>query len=99
MLMQQFSRHQQELTPFSRVLLCLRGVVLFLWLQWVVLGHCTLALSFSMWFGDAFSLPQICISKVSLLLFKVLLNLDSISVCRAELGDVQELQLFLDVLA
>ena len=86
-----------ELTPFSRVLLCLRGIVLCLWLQWVVLGRPALALSFALRFGDVFPLLQIHRSKVLLLLFKLLLNLDSVSVRRAERGDVQELHLVLDV--
>lgn len=60
----------------------------FLVLRRVVLDHPTLALSFGL---------RICRSKVSLLLFKLLLNFDSISVRRAERGDVQELHLFLDV--
>ena len=37
-------------------------------------------------------------SKVSLLLFKLLLDLDGISVCYAERGDVQEFHFFVDVL-
>ena len=37
-------------------------------------------------------------SKVSLLLFKLFLDLDGISVCRVERGDVQELHLILDVI-
>ena len=77
-----------ELTPLSCVLLRFRGVVLFLWLRWVVLGHPTLALSFGL---------QIRRSKVFLLLFELLLNFDSILVRCAERGDVQELHLFLDV--
>ena len=40
---------------------------------------------------------QIRRSKVSLLLFKLLLDLDRISICSAERGDVQEFHLILDV--
>ena len=87
-----------ELTPLSCVLLRLRGVVLCLRLRRVVLGHPALALSFVLWFGGTFPLLWIRRSKVSLLLFKLLLDLDSVSVCRAERGDVQELHFFLDVL-
>ena len=72
----------------SCVLLRLRGVFLFLQLRQVVLGHLALALSFGL---------QICRSKVSLLLFELLLDFDNVLVCRAEQGDVQELYLFLDV--
>jgi len=46
---------------------------------------------------EAFPFLQIHKSKVSLLLFKLLLDFDSISIRRAEQGDVQELQLVLDV--
>ena len=68
-----------ELTPLSFVLLQLHGVVLLLWLRRVVLGHPTLALSFGL---------RICRSEVSLLLFELLLDFNSVSVCRAERGDV-----------
>ena len=77
-----------ELTPISRVLLQLRGVVIFLRLWRVVPGYPTLYLSFVMRFGGTFPLLQICRSKVSLLLFKLLLDLDSVSVRCAEQGDV-----------
>ena len=77
-----------ELTPLPYLLLQLRGGVIFLRLRHVVLGHPALALSFRLW---------ICRSEVSLLLFELLLDFDSISVRRAERGDVQELHLFLDV--
>ncbi len=65
------------------VLLCLHGVVIFFPLWWVFLGHLAVALAFALWFGGAFYLLQIHRSKVLFLLFKLLLNLDSISVCRA----------------
>jgi len=77
-----------ELTPHSCVLPSLCGVFLFLWLRQVVLGYPTLAFPF---------VPQIRKSKVSLLLFKLLLDLDGVLLCHAERGDVQELQLNLDV--
>ena len=87
-----------ELTPLSRVLFRLHGTVICLQLWWVVLGRPTLALSFVLWFGGTFPLLWIHRSKVSLLLFKLLLELDDISVCRVEQGDVQEFYFFLDVL-
>ena len=87
-----------ELTPFSSVLSRLCGVVLCLQLQLVVLGYLALALSFVLWFRGTFPLLWIRRSKVSLLLFKLLLDLDDISVCCTERGDVQELYFFLDVL-
>lgn len=73
-----------ELTPFSRVLIFLHGVVICLRFRRVNLGHPALALVCSPWFGATFSFLQIRKSKVSLLLFKFLLNLDSVSVCRVE---------------
>ena len=73
-----------ELIPLSHVLLQLHNVVLFLWLWWVVFGHIALALSFVLWFGGTFPLLQIQRSKVSLLLFKLLLHLDSVSIHRTE---------------
>jgi len=87
-----------ELTPFSRVLFPLRGIVLCLQLWRVVLGCPALALPFVLCFRGTFPLLQIRRSKVSLLLFKLLLDLDGISVCCAERGDVQELYFFLNVL-
>ena len=87
-----------ELTPLSYVLFRLRGTVLYLQLWWVVLGRPALALSFVLQLGGTFPLLQIHRSKVSLLLFKLLLDLDDISVFRAERGDVQEFYFFLDVL-
>ena len=78
-----------ELTSLSRVLLRLCIVVLCLWPWRVVLGHPALALSFVLWFGGTFPLLQIHRSKVSLLLFKLLLDLDGISIRRAERGDFQ----------
>ena len=86
-----------ELTPFSRVLFRLSGVVLYLQIWRVVLGCPALALSFVFWFRGTFPLLRIRRSKVSLLLFKLLLDLDSVSVRCAERGDVQELHLVLDV--
>ena len=77
-----------ELTPFSRVLFRLRGVVLCLQLRRVVLGCPALALSFVLGFRGTFPLLWIRRSKVSLLLFKLLLDLDGISLCCAERGDV-----------
>ena len=86
-----------ELTPFSCVLFRLRDAVLCLQLWRVVLGHPALALSFVLQFEGTFPLLQICRSKVSLLLFKFFLDLDSVSVRCVERGDVQELHLVLDV--
>ena len=77
-----------ELTPFSSVLSWLRGVALCLQLRLVVLGCPALALSFVLWFRGTFPLLWIRRSKVSLLLFKLLLDLDGISVCCAKRGDV-----------
>ena len=62
------------------------------------MGRTALALSFVLQFGGTFHLLWIHRSKVSLLLFKLLLDLDSISICRAKRGDVQDLYFFLDVL-
>ena len=87
-----------ELTPFSYVLFRLRGIVLCLQLWQVVLGYPALDLSFVLWFRGTFPLLRIHRSKVSLLLLKLLLDLDGISVCYVERGDVQELYFFLDVL-
>lgn len=87
-----------ELTPFSRVPVWLCNVVLCLHLWRVVLGYLALALYFVLWFRGTFPLLQIRRSKVALLLFKLLLDLDSISVCYAKRGDVQEFYFFLDVL-
>ena len=87
-----------ELTPLSHVLLCLRGVFLCLWLRWIILCRPALDLSFALWFGTAFSLLKICRSKVSIFLFKLLLNLDIVSIHRTDQGDVQEIHLILDVL-
>ena len=70
-----------ELTPLSRVILWIHGVVIFLWIWQVVLGCPALALSFVMWFGGTFPLLLIRISKVSLLLFELLLKLGNISIC------------------
>ena len=86
-----------EITPFSRVLFRLRGVILCLQLWRVVLGCPALALSFILHFRGTFPLLQIHRSKVSLLLFKLLLDLNGISVCCTERGDVQELYFFLNV--
>ena len=61
------------------------------------MDHPVLALSFALRFGGAFPLLQIRRSKVSLFLFKLLLNLDSVLVRRFEQGDVQELHLILYV--
>ena len=77
-----------ELTPLSCFLLQLHGVFLFLRLRRVVLGHLALAFPFGLWNFK---------SKVSLLMFEILLDFDSVSVCCVERGDVQELYLFLDV--
>ena len=87
-----------EFTPLSCVLFRFHDAVLCLQLWRVVLGRPALALSFVLRFGGTFPLLQIRRSKVSLLLFKILLNLDSVSVCRVDRGDVQELHLILDVL-
>ena len=73
-----------ELIPLSRVLFQLRGVVLCLQLWWFVLGRPALALSFVLWFGGTFPLLRIRRSKVSLLLFKVFLSFESVSIRRAE---------------
>lgn len=77
-----------ELTPFSRVLFRLRGAVLCLQLWRVVFGCPALALSFVLSFRGTFPLLQIRRSKVSLLLIKLLLDLDGISIRSAERGDV-----------
>ena len=87
-----------ELTPFSRILFRLRGSVLCLQLWRVVLRCPALALSFVLWFRGTFPLLRIRRSKVSLFLFKLLLDLDDITVCCVERGDVQEFYFFLDVL-
>ena len=60
-------------------------------------GSPHLALLFVLWFGGTFPLLWIHRSKVSLLLFKLLLDLNRISVSCAERGDVQEYHLILDV--
>ena len=86
-----------ELTPLSRVLFRLCDTVLCLQLWQVVLGRPALAFSFVLWFGGTFPLLRIYRSKVSLLLFKILLDLDSASVHRAKHGDVKELHIVLDV--
>lgn len=86
-----------ELTPLSRVLLWICSVFLCLWPWWVVLGHLALAFSFVLRFGGTFPLLQIHRSKVSLVLFKLLLDLNGVSVRRSEWGDVQEIHLVLDV--
>ena len=87
-----------ELTIFSRVLSRLCGAILCLLLWQVVMACPALALSFILWFRGTFPLAQIHRSKVSLLLFKPLLDLDGILVCCAERGDVKEFYFFLDVL-
>jgi len=86
-----------ELILLLCVLLSLHAVVLCLRLRRVVLGHPALALSFVLRFGGAFPLLKIRISKVSLLLFKLLLDLDSVSVGDSKREDVKELHLVLDV--
>ena len=86
-----------ELTPLSCVLLRLHDVVLCLRLWGFVLGHLTLAFSFVLLFADTFPLLRIHRSKVSFLLFKLLLDLNNVSVCHAMRGDVQGLHLILDV--
>jgi len=86
-----------DLTSLSYVLLQIHSVVLCLWHWRVVLGHPTLALYFVLWFGGIFPLLRIRRSKVSLILFKLLLDLDSVSVHHVEQGHVQELHLILDV--
>ena len=87
-----------EFTPLSRFLLCFRCVVLCLYIWRVVLGCPTLYFSFALQFGGTFPMLRIHISNFSLLLFKILLNLDNVSIRRAEQGNVQELHLVLDVL-
>lgn len=86
-----------ELITLSHVLLWLHNVVLSLQLWRVFLGCPALDFSFVLWFQGTFSLLHIRRSKVSLFLFKLLLNLDSVSVDFPERGDVQELHLILDV--
>jgi len=73
-----------EITPLSHFLLCLRGVILCLWLWWVILGHPALGLSFALLFRGASTLLWIHRSKVSLFMFKLFLNLDSVSVHHAK---------------
>ena len=51
---------------------------------WVFLGYLALTLSFVLRFGGTFPLLQIHRSKVSLLYFKLLLDLDGVSVCHAQ---------------
>ena len=87
-----------ELTPFSRVLLHLHGVVLCLQLRRVVLGSPALAWSLVLWLEGAFSLLWIRKSKVPLLLFKLQLNLYSVPIHCAERGSVLEAHIVLDVL-
>ena len=77
-----------ELTPFSHVLFSLPDAILCLQLWRVVLGCPALALSFVLWFRGTFPLLWIRRSKISLLLFQLLFDLDSIPVCFAERGDV-----------
>ena len=86
-----------ELTPLSRVLLWLCGVVLCLWLRQVFLSRYALALSFVLRFGSTFPLLVIRRSKVSFLLFEFLLNIVSIPVCHTKRGDVEELYFLLNV--
>jgi len=86
-----------ELTPLSCVLLWLHNIFLCLWPWQVVLDYPTLALSFILWFGGTFPLLRIRRFKVSLLLFKLLLDLNGVAICHVERGDVQELHLVLDV--
>lgn len=87
-----------ELTSFPCVLLCVHDVFLYFHLQWFVLGLPALDLSFVLRLGGAFHLLRIRKSKVSLLLFKFLLNFDIISIGNIKWGDVQDLHLTLDVL-
>jgi len=87
-----------KLTSLSRVLLCLRGVVLCLQQKQFILVHPALAILFDLWFGGPFPLLQIHKSKVFLFLFKLLLDLDSVLVRCAKRGDVQEIHLILEVL-
>jgi len=82
----------------SHVLLCLCGVVLFLRLRRVFLAHLALDFYFILWFVGTFPWIQIYRSKVSLLQFKFLFDLDIVSIGYAKRGDVQELHLVLDVL-
>jgi len=77
-----------ELAPLSCVLSQLRDIFLCLQLWQVVLGFPSLDLSFVLWFGGTFTLFWIRRSKVLLLLFKLLLDLDSIPVCCVKQGDV-----------
>lgn len=86
-----------EFTPLFSIFLHLYGVILCLWPRWVILDHSTLALSCVLWFGGAYSLLQIHISKVSLLPLKFMLDPHNISVCCAKKGDVLEFNFFLDV--
>ena len=73
-----------ELTPLPRVLVRLHDIILCLQLWRVVLGCPALAFSFVLWFRGTFPLLWICRFKVLLLLFKLLLNLYSVPICRAE---------------
>jgi hypothetical protein len=86
-----------ELTPLPSVLFWLRGVVICLRVWWVVLGHLALAWSFVRRFGGAFPFLLIRRPKVSLLLFELLLNLGSITVCHTKKGDAEELHFLLNV--
>jgi hypothetical protein len=87
------------LTPFSRVLR-FSVALLVLWLGRIVRRGTILTWSFFMWVRDAFSLLRllgVCRSKLSQFLLKFLLDLDNISISRAQRGDVQELHLCLNV--
>ena len=53
-----------------------------LWICGVVLSRLALAFPLVLWFGGTFPWLQIRISKVSLLLFKFLLDLGNIAICR-----------------
>ena len=86
-----------ELIPLSYVLLQILSVVLYLRLWQVVLGCPALDLSFILQFVGTFPLLRIRRSKVSLFQFKLMLDLDNVSVHRFEQGDVQELHCILDV--
>lgn len=77
-----------EVTPFSNALLQLYGVFICLRLRWAIMGSLALAWSFILWFGEAFSLLWICRSKVPLLVFKLMLNLDNVPIRHNKRGNV-----------
>jgi len=86
-----------EFTPLPSVFCYLLITLIFLQLGPVVLRRSILALSFILWVGAKFfflMLWWIWRSKLSLLLFKFLLDLNNISISCVQWWDVQYLHLF-----